>query len=333
MTDAEKPKNLLFPKPCRKKVDRKWVKQALSAFVGACGTVATATVVSIAVSQSSLKADPVQPPGGIQAQAVQLKGNAGPPVRISTTQPASRPETQPATQAATQPGQLTPQQQADAEKLIEKLDADQVVTRDAATRQLKEMGSPVVAFLKDVSASRKLSSEAFARVQAVIESFNPPAPPVEVRMRTESPLGGRPANRIQPPAEPGLKFCQGQGFCVVASQPASKPATQPASQPAQLMPQQKVDAEKLVEKLDSDKIAVRETATKQLKEMGQPVVAFLKDVSTSRKLSSEAAVRVQAIIDSFNPPVKVEPDVTNVFMEKTKGQMPAQRIQPPQPVE
>ncbi|MBI5725004.1 MAG: hypothetical protein HZA50_13670, partial [Planctomycetes bacterium] len=54
MTDAEKPKNLLFPKPCRKKVDRKWVKQALSAFVGACGTAATAAVVSIAVSQQSL---------------------------------------------------------------------------------------------------------------------------------------------------------------------------------------------------------------------------------------------------------------------------------------
>ncbi|MBI5726094.1 MAG: hypothetical protein HZA50_19195 [Planctomycetes bacterium] len=183
MKDMKKRQNLLFPEPCRKKVDRKWVKQALSAFVGACGTAATAAVVSIAVSQSSLMAQQPPPPPG-----------APPAKHVVTTQPASRPATQP----ASQPAQLTPQQKADAEKLVEKLDSDQVATREAATKQLKEIGMPVVAFLKEVSTNRKLSSEAAARVQAIIESFNPPVNSLPPVLMHEA-RGKMIERRLQPP--------------------------------------------------------------------------------------------------------------------------------------
>lgn len=156
MVNSSDAQNLMYPKPCRKKVDRMWVKQALGKFVGACGAAATAAVVSVAVSQSPL-----------QAQEVPLKGDVK-VVRINAP-PASQPASQPATQAS----QLTPQQKTEAEKLVAKLDADDVATRDAATKQLKEMGQPVVAFLKDISAKGKLSCEASARVLAIIETLNP----------------------------------------------------------------------------------------------------------------------------------------------------------------
>ncbi|MBI5725278.1 MAG: hypothetical protein HZA50_15065 [Planctomycetes bacterium] len=64
--------------PCRKKINRKWMKKALISFVVACGATATATVVYMVMN-----CKPVTPDGGLVV------------LQITTTQ-ASQPASQPA---------------------------------------------------------------------------------------------------------------------------------------------------------------------------------------------------------------------------------------------
>lgn len=89
--------------PCRKKVNRKWTKKALGVFVGACGTAAAATVVSVAVNRMAPAAEPVPVPGGLRAERVTLRGDVA-TTRISGTQPATSPAI--TTQAVSTPGEL-----------------------------------------------------------------------------------------------------------------------------------------------------------------------------------------------------------------------------------
>ena len=98
MTDTETPQSPSPLEPCRKKISRKRMKQALGMFIGTCGTAAAATVVSVAVNRMSLAAGPASQPSSIPAEVTRLAGDVA-PIRLCPTQP-SQPATIPASDPA-----------------------------------------------------------------------------------------------------------------------------------------------------------------------------------------------------------------------------------------
>jgi hypothetical protein len=77
--------------PCRKNVAGGRVKKALTAFVGTCGA---ATVMTLAIDSSVVRAQPGAPAPA--SEPARLLGDVA-VVRISATEPATCPATKPAT--------------------------------------------------------------------------------------------------------------------------------------------------------------------------------------------------------------------------------------------